>query len=105
MKIEIEVPDIFYKLMGSRVFIDFKMFYQSMTNRKCVGHLRYGPPQKRQQYIKRLELELKSYKRTGNFEALINIANYAFLESQAPSNKKFHFDPAAASNTRDKMGI
>ena len=48
----------------------------------------------------RLGEELKAYKKTGNMEALFNIANYAWLESLAPENPKFHYDPTAKSNTR-----
>jgi hypothetical protein len=45
----------------------------------------------------RLRRELEAYERTGNHEQLLNIANYAFLESHAPQNGKYHFDPAVDS--------
>ena len=51
----------------------------------------------------RLGLELKAYRRTGNRELLLNIANYSWLESVAPENKKFHWDNTAESATRGKI--
>lgn len=80
-----------------------EMFFQASANRLMVGHLRYGPHDARKLYVTRLRKELKAYVETGNFEHLVNISNYAFLESLAPQNKKLHFDTAAASATRDKL--
>ena len=48
----------------------------------------------------RLVMETKAYRRSGNREHLLNIANYAYLESICPENPKFHFDPEAKSATR-----
>lgn len=81
-----------------------KGFLKRMANRLMVGAYRYGSPHSRKKYMSRLTEELKAYKRTGNEEHLLNIANYAWLESQAPENKKFHFDPNAPSATRSKFG-
>jgi hypothetical protein len=77
-----------------------KDFMQLMLNRLIVGQLRYGDVNSSQNYLARLRAELSAYTRSGNAEQLINIANYAFLESQAPQNKKFHFDNTAGSATR-----
>ncbi len=83
---------------------EFRYFMQQVLNRRCVGALRYGDkPQAKQRYMKRLSLELKAYKETGNIEQLLNIAVYAFLESVAPENKKSHFDPTVDSVTRGKV--
>ena len=79
---------------------EFRLFVQGMANRLILGNLRYGAANKKQKYLDRLAKELKVYKQTGNMENLINIANYAHLESYAPQNKKFHFDPTAKSATR-----
>lgn len=79
---------------------EFFSFIQAMTNRIIQGHLRYGPANRRQKYLTRLEGELKMYKKTGNMEHLINIANYCHLESYAPEHPKFHFDNLAKSATR-----
>jgi len=84
---------------------DFKAFAQKMANRLLVGALRYGPAKKEQNYMTRLEMEFKAYKKTGNGEFLVNIANYALLESIAPQNSKYHYDAHADSVTRKKMGV
>jgi hypothetical protein len=78
----------------------FFTFLQLTANRIAVGHLRYGPPNRRKKYMTRLKLELEAYENTGNMEHLLNISNYAFLESEAPQNHKFHFDPNVDSVTR-----
>ena len=80
-------------------------FLQAIVNRRSVGALRYGDkPTSTQKYFRRMQMELRKYQETGNFEQLLNIAVYCFLESEAPQNKKFHFDPSAASATREKLG-
>ena len=78
----------------------FSRFLQQMTNRRGVGYLRYGLVRHRQGYMSRLEKELAVYKCTGNREQLLNIAVYAFLESYAPENSKYHFDNTVKSATR-----
>lgn len=79
---------------------EWKCFLQLMTNRKQVGGLRYGPPAKKQKYLSRMKKELAAYEKTGNMEQLLNIAVYCFLESEAPENRKFHFDNTVDSVTR-----
>ena len=86
--------------LPSRETVEFNFFLQLMTNRLAVGHLRYGRAQRSQHYLTRLKKELKTYIKEGNMEQLINIANYCFLESIAPENGKFHFDPYRKSATR-----
>lgn len=104
MILELKIPDSIP--LEPRVTIEFRAFLQATVNRRCVGVLRYGDaPKKRQRYLSRLTKELRTYKETGNFENLLNIAVYCFLESAAPENKKFHFDPTAASATRDQFGV
>ena len=80
------------------------VFLQRMANRISVGHFRYGKPDKDKMYLSRLKLEVKAYSKTGNSEHLLNAANYCFLESQAPENKKFHWDDTTESVTRKKFG-
>lgn len=82
---------------------DFNKFLNAMSKRIAQGHARYGSPDKQGLYIKRLRLELNSYLKTGNAEHLYNIANYAWLESVAPSNSKFHKDATVKSATRGKV--
>lgn len=75
-----------------------------MANRLAVGEFRYGSPNRRQKYMSRLEKELEAYKESGNREQLINIANYAILESIAPEHPQAHFDNTVASATRHRFG-
>lgn len=83
--------------------VDFQFFLQLMMNRRTVGFLHYGPINYKQKYLTRMIKELEAYKKTGNAEQLINIANYAFLEWHAPENRKYHFDNHADSVTRGKI--
>lgn len=92
-------------LRSSRKYNELSSFLQQMINRIGFGYFRYGGPDKKQHYMTRMELELKAYKKTGNRESLINLANYAFLESLTPENPKFHFDNTVASVTRGKIAL
>ncbi len=99
----IEIPDSVQLDMKTTAL--YRAFMQGMCNRRVVGALRYGDiPKARQKYLSRLKMELKAYEKHGNFEQLLNIANYAFLEGAAPQNPKLHFDPNAESVTRGKFG-
>jgi len=99
----IEIPDSV--TLDMRTTMEFRAFLQGMTNRRVVGALRYGDrPNSRQKYLTRLKKELKAYEKDGNFEQLLNIAVYAFLEGYSPQNLKFHFDPNAESVTRKELG-
>lgn len=82
---------------------DFAAFLNYMSKRIAGGAARYGPPDREKKYMTRLALELKAYRKTGNMEHLINVANYAWLESVAPENKRFHFDNMVDSVTRGRM--
>ncbi len=103
MKLEIEIPDSVRLDAGTLRL--FRAFMQGMANRRAVGALRYGDkPIAKQKYLSRLEREIKAYRKCGNFEHLLNVANYAFLEGVAPENKKLYFDPNAESVTRGEFG-
>lgn len=80
----------------------FFAFINSMAARINIGHSRYGTPNRRKNYKKRLEMEVIAYHQTGNFEHLMNIANYAWLESFAPIHPKFHHDATVDSVTRGR---
>jgi hypothetical protein len=75
-----------------------------MANRLMVGEWRYGSPQRRQRYMSRLEKEFEAYKRSGNSEHLINIANYAWLELIQPEHPQAHFNALIESVTRHRFG-
>ena len=81
---------------------EMNSFIQQMINRLIQGFWRYGPV-KDKSYMTKLHLEFKNYKKTGNRESLLNIANYAILESLCPENKKFHWNNKAGSVTRGKI--
>ena len=79
-----------------------KAFMQQMINRLEQGQARYGKPRIENGYLTRLGLELKAYRRTGNQEHLINIANYCWLERGWPEHKKAHLDVGVGSVTRGR---
>jgi hypothetical protein len=81
----------------------FRDFVQRMANRIGVGHPRYGAPDAKKRYDKRLKMEVETYLATGNAEHLINAANYCWLESITPSHPNFHLDDTVDSATRGKM--
>jgi hypothetical protein len=78
-------------------------FVQRMANRIVFGQVRYGLPDRRHSYLTRMTLELKAYKKTGNAEHLLNIANYCYLENMCPENNKHHFDNTVDSVTRKRI--
>lgn len=86
-----------------RLYSTVPAFLQQVANRLSMGRHRYGDPDKGKQYMRKLEMELRAYKKTGNYEQLLNIAVYAWLESVAPENGKFHFDATVESVTRGKV--
>lgn len=123
MQIVIEVPDSLVNVRRETDWVYWKSFLQAMTNRYCQGACRYGKPDRRQEYARRLFLELETYigifnvftntskkldawwkknkrDKSGNFEQLLNIAVYCFLESEAPQHPRFHFDNGVESVTR-----
>lgn len=104
MKIELNVPDSIP--LDPKVTREMQAFLQAFVNRRCVGALRYGDrPQRRQKYMSRLEREVAAYRASGNFEQLLNVAVYCFLESVAPENRKLHWDAAVESITRVEFGV
>lgn len=99
----IEFPDRL--TMNGLMVASWMWFLQLLTNRRVLGALRYGDkPTKKQRYMSRMQKELDAYKETGNMENLLNIAVYCWLESEAPENKKFHFNPSIDSVTRREFG-
>lgn len=89
--------------LDKEVTTKFIGFLQMMANRRGFGAARYGDrPASTQKYLSRLKKELRAYEKEGNMEQLLNIGVYCFLESFAPENKKFHFDPYRESVTRTK---
>lgn len=85
-------------------WVHFIEFVQQAANRLAFGCARYedkhGGPVKENRYMTRMETEMKAYRRTGNSEHLRNIFNYAWLETRAPENARFHWNTEAESATR-----
>lgn len=81
----------------------FNEFLDGMAKRLIQGYCQYGAPDRDQKYLKRMQMEVMAYLRTGNAEHLFNIANYAHLEMYAPQHKRFHFDNHVDSVTRGHL--
>lgn len=107
MIIEIHIPDslIDDPRIGRADLASFGYFLQQMANHIVVGHLRYGRPHRRKKYVSRLTKELNVYLKSGNHQQLLNIANYAWLESEKPENPNYHHNPYSDSVTRKEFGV
>jgi hypothetical protein len=103
MRLEIDIPDSL--AVPKSEMASFYLFLQQMTNRRAQGYARYGRIQRRQRYMSRLKKEVEAYEKNGNHEQLLNVAVYAFLESHAPENLNYHFNPEADSVTRKEFGV
>lgn len=60
-------------------------FITKMKNRLLVSHYKYGDVKKNAQFIdfiKQLKMKLCAYEKTGNPEYLVDVCNYAMLESK-----------------------
>jgi len=67
-------------------------FLQYMKNRLSMGRLRYGKKFiGTYDCVGRMAELLKEYKRTGNDKLLVDLANYALLESVYGVHPKKHF--------------
>jgi len=72
-------------------------FEQFMRNRLIMGSFRYGTLEEKKKirydYIGYIFTKLKSYKETGNLEALVDVANLCLLEFINPSHENPVFKP------------
>jgi hypothetical protein len=69
-------------------------FIQGMLNRMVHGFIKYGHLKRKEDApdsIKCLEDRLKLYKKTGNTEWLIDVANFAMMEFKVPRHPKAHY--------------
>lgn len=103
MILEIHIPDSL--AVPKSEMASFYLFLQQMTNRRAQGYARYGKIARRKQYMLRMKKEMEVYEKSGNHEQLLNIAVYAFLESYAPENLNYHFNPNTESATRKEFGV
>lgn len=83
-------------------------FIQGMLNRVAVGFFRYGDNNnkknstnkiKKRSVDERIYGVLEKYKRTGNTEFLIDVANYAMLEFLNPEKVTAVFNPSDSDPT------
>lgn len=69
-------------------------FCEMMDNRICMGHLRYGPMQRkkpRSYDANKALMLLARYRVTGNAELLVDAANYCRLEFNRGTHPNKHF--------------
>lgn len=101
--IQFFIPD---SLKSTHDVRGFTAFVQHLGSRLQLGGLRYTRrPRREAKYMTRIKLELKAYRRTGNREHLLNIANYCHLECMAPENPRHHFDNSVGSATRGRKEL
>ena len=107
MEIALKVPDSLEHVLFEHQWENLKGFLQLFVNRVCVGGIRYGRPSSNKKFLDRLCMEVDAYDlgnndydAGGNFEHLLNIAVYCWLESEAPQHPRFHFDNKVGSVTR-----
>jgi hypothetical protein len=103
MTLNIHIPDSL--AVPKPEMAAFYLFLRQMTNRRAQGYARYGVVNRQKRYLSRMRKEVEAYAKSGNHEQLLNVAVYAFLESYAPENRKYHFDPNAESVTRKEFGV
>ncbi len=72
-------------------------FDELRKNRMAVSYYKYGPLAENYgkdlvNAVENLEIRLNKYKRTGNTEFLVDVANFAMIEFMYPKHEKAHFD-------------
>jgi hypothetical protein len=85
--------------------------FDGLRRNACkVSFYKYGPAKKnflegRVDAIKSLEKKLAAYKRTGNTEYLVDVANYAMFEFMYPLHAAAHFTPTDDDRATLPVGI
>lgn len=83
-------------------------FVQKMKNRIVVSHYKYGWI--RESYpeisdaIASLEERLDLYKKTGNLEHLVDVANFAMIEFMRPRHGNAHFEATDSDKSPGLVG-
>lgn len=77
-------------------------FDQLRKNRMIVSFYKYGPIKENYgndlvNCISNLERRLQAYKRTGNTEYLVDVANFAMIEFMYPKHPDAHYDDLSES--------
>jgi hypothetical protein len=77
-------------------------FIQGMFNRMIFGFHKYGHMRRahdRPDNLKNIDTRKKMYKKTGNTEWLMDVANFAMMEFAKPAHHKAHFRATSASES------
>ena len=78
-------------------------FIQGMLDRIGVSFHKYGKAADafphRVDALKSLKARIKMYRKTGNTEWLMDVANFAMFEYMHPSHKRAHFRPTDSSES------
>jgi hypothetical protein len=85
-------------------------FVSMMKNRVVVSHYKYGwmsdtYSTKLADAIKSLETRLELYKKTGNTEWLVDVANFAMIEYKFPQHPQAHFRSTGSDESPGLEGI
>jgi hypothetical protein len=80
---------------------------QGMYNRMAMSYHKYGPVAKGFpepfDAIASLKDRLANYEATGNFEWLMDIANFAMIEYMRPKHPKAHFEATDGDTTGRRL--
>lgn len=83
-------------------------FVQKMRNRIVVSHYKYGWMSESYPEIAdavaSLEQRLELYKKDGNLEHLIDVANFAMIEYMYPRHKNAHFEATDSDKSPGLVG-
>lgn len=86
-----------------------RTFMQGMLDRIAVSHHRYGNISESYpndvDAIKCLQQRLALYKKTGNTEWLMDVANFAMIEFMYPAHRKAHFRPTESHESPGLYGM
>lgn len=83
-------------------------FVQKMRNRIAMSHFKYG--WMKDTYpeignaIASLKERLELYEKTGNLEYLIDVANFAMIETMYPRHPKAHFEATDSDKSPGVVG-
>ncbi len=78
-------------------------FLQAMANAMGMSFYKYGKLRdaypKKVNAIATLKDRLAEYEKTGNADYLIDVANMAMIEFEAPAHKDFHYSPGDSNKS------
>lgn len=96
MKRELEI----LKRTSKRKWFELQRFIRLQAAALIQGEYRYCNYRNPNLFLTRLIKELEAYKKSGNKEHLINVCNYAILESIEPEHPNHHYNDEVESITR-----